>query len=136
MVDIQFVRENPELVKQKSAEKGYAVDIDALLVLDDERKVLLGQVESLRQRRNEIAASMKGGKPEQALIDEGKQVKVELAEREALLTETEANWLSLLKKVPNMPLEDVPVGPSEDENVVAKEWGDKFVFEFEIQNHW
>lgn len=63
MVDIQFVRENPELVKEKSTQKGYNVDIAALLVLDDERKILLGQVESLRQRRNEIAASMKGVSP-------------------------------------------------------------------------
>ena len=136
MVDIQFVRDNPEFVKQKSGEKGYTVDIDALLALDDERKVLLAQVEALRQRRNEIAASMKGGKPEQSMIDEGKQVKVELAEREALLSETEQNWVNLLKKVPNMPLDDVPVGPSEDENVIAKEWGTKPIFDFEPKNHW
>jgi len=136
MVDIQFVRDNPELVKEKSQQKGYEVDIPALLALDDERRILLGQVETLRQRRNEIAASMKGGKPEQSLIDEGKQLKVELAEREALLAATEADWLQALKKVPNMPLDDVPVGPTEDENVIAKTWGELPHFDFEPKNHW
>ena len=140
MVDIQFIRDNSELVAEKAKQKGYEVDITSLLALDDERKILLAQVEALRQRRNEIATSMKsavgGGKPDQALIDEGKQIKVELADRESLLAETESSWLALLKKVPNMPLQDVPVGASEAENVVAKTWGDKPQFDFEPKNHW
>lgn len=136
MVDIQFVRDNPELVKEKSAQKGYEVDIPALLALDDDRRVLLAQVETLRQRRNEIATSMKGGKPSQELIDEGKQLKIELAEREQLLSETESQWTALLKKVPNLPLDDVPVGPSEEENIVVKTWGDLPQFDFEPKNHW
>lgn len=136
MVDIQFVRDNPELVKVKSQQKGYNVDIDALLALDDERKILLGQVELLRQRRNEISGKMKGGKPEQALIEEGQQLKVELAHREELLNLAEADWLRLLKQIPNMPLDDVPLGASEDENIVAKEWGTKPSFDFAPKNHW
>lgn len=135
MIDIQFVRDNPELVKEKSAQKGYTVDIDALLAIDEERKVLLSQVEILRQRRNEIAASMKGGKPSQELIDEGKQIKVELADREQLLAQADEEWLTLLKKVPNMPFSDVPVGVSEDDNVVAKVWGDKPSFDFTPKSH-
>lgn len=136
MVDIQFIREHADDVSEKAKQKGYEVDIPALLVLDDERKVLLAQVENLRQRRNEIAASMKGGQPNQALVDEGKQIKLELADREAILAETEASWLALLKKVPNMPLDDVPVGVSEDDNLVAKTWGDKPQFDFEPKSHW
>lgn len=135
MIDIQFVRDNPEVVKEKSAQKGYAVDVDRLLELDAERKDLMATVEELRRRRNEIAESMKGGKPEQAAIDEGKLIKVELSEREGYLAETEAEWLAILKLVPNMPAEGVPVGGSEDENVVVKEVGDKPQFDFDPKNH-
>ena len=136
MIDIQLVRDDPELVARKTAEKGYNVDITKLLELDTERKELLATVEQLRQKRNENADKMKGGKPEQALIDEGKQIKLELAERETYLGEVETEWLQLLKSIPNMPLDDVPVGSSEDENVVAKQVGDKPNFAFEPKNHW
>lgn len=135
MIDIQFIRDNPEFVQEKTKQKGYDVDISALLAVDSERKVLLSQVEAMRQRRNEIAAKMKGGKPEQQLIDEGKQLKIELAEREQLLGEADVEWLTLLKKVPNLPLADVPVGASEDENVVFREWGKKPDFDFIPKSH-
>jgi seryl-tRNA synthetase len=95
----------------------------------------MSQVELLRQRRNEIANSMKGGKPSDELIDEGKQVKIELSDRENLLNQTESDWLAQLKKVPNLPLGDVPVGVSEDENVVAKSVGKLPEFEFTPKSH-
>lgn len=135
MIDIQYVRDNPDRVAEAAKQKGYKVDIPRLLSLDEDRRALLSQVEQLRQKRNEIATSMKGGKPSPELIDEGKQVKVELAERENLLNEAEAGWLELLKKIPNMPLADVPIGASEDENVVAKTVGEPTKFDFEPKNH-
>jgi seryl-tRNA synthetase len=136
MIDIQFIRDNPQLVKQKSAQKGYDVDIDEFLRLDSERLDLLQQVEQLRQRRNDNAdAIKKAGKPSQDLIDAGKQIKVELAERESLLNKITLDWHNLYKKIPNIPLSDVPVGASEDENVIIKEWGDKPNFGFEPKSH-
>ena len=120
MIDIQFVRENPDLVKEKSKQKGYDIDVTALLALDDERKVLLGQTETLRQRRNEIAASMQGGKPSEDLINEGKQIKLELADREQLLSETESSWLVALKQIPNIAFDDVPLGGEEDSAEIKK----------------
>src|SRR5690606_28179916 len=121
--------------KEKSRQKGYDVDVDALLRLDADRRQLLQQVEALRARRNENADKMKGGVPEQALIDEGKQIKIELAERETYLADAEGQYLSLWKLVPNMPLDDVPVGASEEENQVIAENGDKPQFDFEPKNH-
>lgn len=137
MIDIQIIRDNSEIVREKAKQKGYDVDTNRLLELDNQRKELLQTVESLRQRRNEIADSMKAsaGKPDQSAIEEGKQIKVELAERETYLSDVEQEWLTLLKSVPNMPLDMVPVGASEDENVVVKEVGDKPTFDFEIKNH-
>jgi seryl-tRNA synthetase len=135
MIDIQFVRDNSELVKQKSIEKGYPVDIDKLLQLDEERRELLRQVEALRARRNDNASKMTGGKPEQVIIDEGKQIKIELSERESYLSSIEAEFKRLIRKVPNMPTDDVPVGSTEDENQVVYEKGEKPHFEFEPKNH-
>lgn len=135
MIDIQFVRDNQELVNKKSVEKGYPIDVDSLLKLDNERRELVGQVEALRARRNDNASKMSGGKPEQDIIDEGKQLKIELAERETYLNDIEKNYQELLKQVPNMPLDDVPVGGSEDDNQVVYEWGEKPQFDFEPKNH-
>ncbi len=135
MIDIQLLRDNPGLVKEKSAQKGYQVDIDKLLSLDRQRSELYQTVETLRTRRNEISESMKGGRPSDELVEEGRQIKVELAERESYLQTTEEEWLQILKSIPNIPLDSVPVGASEDENVVAKTVGEKPNFEFEIKNH-
>ncbi len=136
MLDIRFIRENADKVQEAAKQKGYKdVDIKKLLELDDNRRLLQQQVDELRTRRNEISGQMKGGKPEQALVDEGKQIKLELAEREGYLTTAYAEYLELLKKVPNMPLDFVPVGASEDENVVTKTVGELPVFDFEVLNH-
>lgn len=136
MLDIRFIRENAERVQEAARQKGYAhVDIQKLLELDDNRRALQQQVDELRTRRNEIAAKMKGGKPEQALVDEGKQIKLELGDREEYLRNAEAETLELLKKVPNMPLDFVPIGTSEDDNVVTKTVGEPPKFDFEPKNH-
>lgn len=135
MLDIRYIRDNADAVQQNTHNKGYDVSITDLLALDDERRSLQQQVDDLRGRRNANAAKMKGGKPEQSLIDEGKQIKIELAERESYLSGVDADFMNLLKLVPNMATDDVPVGASEDENVEVKVVGDKPVFEFTPRNH-
>jgi seryl-tRNA synthetase len=135
MIDIQLVRDDPELVREKAAQKGYEIDIDKLIELDKERLELIKTVESLRQKRNENAESLKGGKPSDEKIEQGRQIKLELAEREKYLSETENNFLALMKQVPNIPLREVPVGSSEDENVVAETIGEKPKFDFDPKSH-
>ena len=124
MLDIKFIRENADLVEKSAKEKGYQIDIKHVIALDDKRKKELVKVEELRRQRNEIAAKMKGGKPEQALIDEGKRVKDELACLEIKLTEVESEFKDALKSVPNIIFDDVPLGGEED-SVEIKTWGDK-----------
>ncbi|MFZ1258691.1 MAG: serine--tRNA ligase [Candidatus Saccharimonas sp.] len=136
MLDIRFIRANSERVQEAATQKGYQVDIKKLLTLDDSRRELLLRVDELRARRNENAARMKGGKPDQAVIDEGKQIKVELAQQEQYLTSVETEFTELLKNVPNMPADDVPVGASEDDNVEVKVVGDKPAFDFAPKNHY
>lgn len=137
MLDIHYIRDNPDEVAEKSAQKGYDVNVAELLKHDTERSELLRHVESLRQERNENADTIKQspGKPEQSLIKKGKQIKQALAEQESRLKQTEATWYELLKQIPNMPLPEVPVGESEDENVVVREVGDKPQFSFTPKNH-
>ena len=124
MLDIRFIRENPDLVAEKSASKGYKVDVQRLLAVDEERRDLQTQVDVLRAKRNEIASKMKGGKPEQALVDEGKQLKIQLAERETYLAGVEKEFNELLWQIPNTTSDDVPEGGEED-GVEIKKWGDQ-----------
>ncbi len=120
MIDIQLLRDNPDLVRQKSVEKKVEVDIDNALTLDASYRELLREVESLRQKRNEISDQMKGGKPEQHLIDEGKKIKVELAHREEILAKSKSELDGILSRIPNPHFDDVPVGDEEDSVEVGR----------------
>lgn len=123
MLDIKFIRENAELVQDNAIKKGYKnVSIEELLQVDKNRLELLQQVDTLREKRNQNSAKMKGGKPSQELIDEGKQIKVELAEREKYLGDIEQNFLRLLDSVPNIIMDDVPLG-DESASVEVRKFG-------------
>lgn len=119
MIDIKILRENPELVKKAAEAKGYKVDVDRTLELDARRRELQQKADGLRAQRNEIAGKMKNGQPEQALIEEGKQLKSELATLEADLNLTEEEFLQLFNQIPNLMAEDVPIGKEEDSVEVA-----------------
>ena len=123
MIDIQLIRDNQERVAQKAKEKGYEVDVEYILGFDKERKELLAEVEELRQQRNKLAAESKGQKPTEKILGRGRQIKDKLLEKEHQLVAIELSLEKYLKKVPNMPTDDVPVGASEDENQVVKEVG-------------
>lgn len=122
MIDIQIIRDNPELVAEKSKQKGYDVDVTQLLGFDEKRRSLQGEVDALRQQRNEIAASMKGGKPSDEMIAKGKEVKDQLADLEHQLGSIEKEYVELLNGVPNLTFDDVPLGDEED-SVEIKQWG-------------
>ena len=136
MLDIQFIRDNPDLVAEKSRQKGYDVNIGELLELDTERRSKLTQIEELRARRNALSNEMKGQKPSEDQLAQGKQLKEEIAARETELKTIEEKYDGLLRAVPNMPTDDVPVGATEDENVVARTVGDVPKFDFTPKNHW
>jgi len=123
MLDIKFIRENPELVEKKSAEKNVKVDVKKLLEVDKIRLELIQKVDELRAKRNQIADQMKGGKPEPSLVEQGKQIKVELVEQESLLDQAKAEFDESLNDIPNLHADDVPVG-GEDKNKVIKTVGD------------
>lgn len=136
MLDIRFIRENAELVEQKSKQKGYEVNINKLLELDEQRRSLVNDIETVRALRNELVGQAKGERPNDEAVKQGKQLKTRLVTSEEKLKPIDEQYWKLLKSVPNMPADDVPVGATEDENVITKTWGDKPKFDFEPKNHW
>lgn len=135
MLDIRFIRENTNLVQENAKNKGVDVSISKLLELDSKCRILQSEVEELRAKRNENVSKTKGSKPTPEIITEGKRIKEQLAEIEPSLNKIEAEFTSLLKKIPNMAASDVPVGLTEDENVVTEVIGEPTKFDFEPKNH-
>src|SRR5665213_647790 len=119
MLDIQFIRDNPQHIVEKSKQKGYDVDVNELLKVDTSRRELQTKVEVLRQKRNELAAGAKGQSPTSENVELGKTYKQDLMASEKVLRSLDEKYLSLLRAIPNMPLDDVPVGASEAENKVC-----------------
>ena len=124
MLDINFIRNNKELVEHSIKEKMYKnVNLDEILALDDQRKALLQQVEALRKERNDNTAKMKNGKPSEELIAKGKEIKEKLSTLEADLSNFEKELNTKLKTVPNVIFDDVPLG-GESASVEVKKWGE------------
>lgn len=141
MLDIRFVRENPELVQRNAEEKGYKnVNITAILALDTARRELQTEADVLRERRNTIASQMKGGKPSDDLIAEGKAIKDQLVGIESNLRDAEEKFNDAFVGLPNMLQEDVPLGGEED-SVEIKTWGEKTTgatdhLDFAVKRDW
>jgi seryl-tRNA synthetase len=138
MFDIKFIRENPEKVQRNAENKGYgALSVAKLLELDTAHRSLLTEAEGLREERNSVAQAMKrfAGKPDPELLDKGKKIKEELAGIEENLKTAEAEFTDYLKLFPNLALDSVPVGQTEEENVVARTVGEAPTFDFAIKNH-
>jgi seryl-tRNA synthetase len=150
MLDIRFIRENSELVAQKSKQKGYEVNVPKLLERDKRRRELQTLIDEKRAQKNELSLSVSISPspspeenppgdilpPSDESREKGREVKNEIALLETEYKNVDKEFKVLLKQVPNMPLDDVPVGASEAENVVAKEVGEKPRFDFEPKNHW
>lgn len=128
MLDIKFIRENPDMVlaaiKNKKAEP---VDLDALFTLADKRKEVIQKIDEVNRLRNEAQNSRN--------IEEGKRLKDQLQELETQKTTLDAEYVGMMIKLPNIPTVDTPVGKDEDENKVVREWGEKPQFAFTPKDH-
>ena len=131
MIDIKLLRENPEVVKQALKKREVDLDIDKLLELDKQKREMIQEVENLRSQRNEISAQK--GKP--ADLEKAKQIKQELKKKEKDLENIEKEFGSLFILIPNILLDDVPIGKSEKDNKVIREWGKPKKFDFKIKDH-
>ncbi len=128
MLDIKFIRENPDIVRAALTNKNREVDLDRVLALAEERKAAAQAVADLNRRKNEAAAARD--------IEAGKAVKDEMQAAEEKHKELEKELVKLLTKIPNIPSPDTPLGPDESGNKVVRNWGEKPVFSFEPKAHW
>jgi len=142
MLDARFVRENIDLVRAAVANRQGTWDFDRFLELDEERRRLIGEVESRQALRNEaskeIGALMKTGDRE-AAESRKEQVRVindEIAADERQLEQVDLDVRDMLLRIPNVPDASVPVGPDENANVEVRRWGTPRTFDFEPVAHW
>lgn len=124
MLDIKFIRENSEKVKENCEKRQIKVDIDKLLEMDQQTRELLQKIEGLRAERNR-----------QNERERGREIKAELKELESKLRKVDQEFEELSQQLPNMLAEDVPVGKDESGNKVIKKVGEPAKFNFEIKDH-
>ncbi len=142
MLDIKFIRENPELVKTGIKNKNEKDTVDEILVLDKRRREILNEVEVLKAERNsvskEIGVLKREGKDATEIMSRMKSVSEKIKGLDAELRETEEKLNEKMLWVPNLPHESVPVGKDENDNVEVRRWEpDGFIYEkdFELKDH-
>ena len=134
MLDINFIRENPQKVKEACKNKNVDIDVDKVLDLDKQRREIIVEIEKLKAEQNRISKqSVKTGFPEddddytdfdnQPLLGQAKELKKKIKELEPSLNKIETELKNLLLQLPNIPFNDVPVGKDDSENVVLKKVG-------------
>ncbi|MBI4136160.1 MAG: serine--tRNA ligase [Candidatus Vogelbacteria bacterium] len=137
MLDIKFIRENAELVREAAKKKRLEFDLDKLLALDGRRFELLKTVETERARQNEMGEKIAAASAEEKskLIAEMTLVKGEFKKHEEALAAVMKEWRQLMLAVPNIPDISVPDGQDESGNVELAVWGKKPKFDFEPKDH-
>jgi seryl-tRNA synthetase len=133
MLDIKFIRQNPDKVKKACKDKGIEVDIDRILELDQKRKEILKLIEKIRAQKNKASkeiVKIKDQKEKEKIVSEMRKLDKKEEEAKENLKIVDKEFEELMLQVPNLPLEDVPIGKDETENVVQKEWGEKPKFDF------
>lgn len=139
MLDIQYIRDHIETIKQAVQNKGSSLDVDALLVADQDRRALLQEIEELQSLKNDINDLIHEAKtPEERndVIAKGKEIKAKLDEKEPLFQVAKSKYDGLMAEVPNIPSVDTPVGPDESGNVVIRKVGELKQFSFQPKEHW
>ncbi len=138
MLDIKFIRENSDLVKNAITKKHVALNLDDLITLDDRRRESLQLTESLRSEQKRIGEGMAGPMDAEArerLMAELRPLKEHLMEKEEELKKIMSEWRDLMLQVPNVPDMTVPDGESDAENQEVHAWGEKPNFAFEPKDH-
>lgn len=140
MLDLKFVRENPEVVEEAIKKRGGEMSLADFLALEKQRRQLLQEVEQLKSRRNKvseiIAQKKKAGEDAQDLIEQMRSVSQEIKEMDEKLKAIEDDIHVSLLNIPNIPHSSVPVGQSDEDNLEVRRWGEPRQFTFEPKPHW
>ncbi|MFA7418308.1 MAG: serine--tRNA ligase [Melioribacteraceae bacterium] len=142
MLDVKFIRENPEAVRQGLLNKNAKDIVDEILQLDEQRRGFISKTEELKAKKNQVSAEIpklkKAGQDTSAIFEEMKKVGDEIAQLDAQLKEIEEKIDNVLRHTPNLAHASVPVGKSAEENVEVRCWlpdGFKFENDFKVLDH-
>jgi len=142
MMDLTFIRNHPQAIKEAARLKNNPIDIDGLLALDQQVLTLQKEVEEARARQNGLskqiqqAAKEKNTELRNALIAEGKQLAELIKEKEPVLNSLLEERYQILLLVPNIPDPSTPIGKDENDNVPIRYWGEKPSFDFPPLDHY
>lgn len=145
MLELRFIRENIDLVKEKTLRRGMETTLlDEFSSIDQQRLAVLAEVESLKNKRNitsgEIAVLKRGSEADkkmaEPLITEMKETSKRIKDLDAKLGGIQDELQRIVMAIPNLCDDDVPVGTDDSDNVEIRKWGDKPVFSFEPKPHW
>ncbi|WP_029896672.1 serine--tRNA ligase [Desulfohalovibrio reitneri] len=139
MLDIRFVRKNPDVVREALAKRGSRLDLDEYEKLDARRREVIGEVEDLKQQRNasskKVGLAKKEGQDAGPLLDSLGGLSDEIKRLDAEAKEIDSRVHEILMQIPNVPHESVPEGKDEDDNRVERTWGEPPEFDFEPRDH-
>jgi len=140
MLDLKFVRANPDIVTQALAKRGGKISLDAFLSLEEERRSILASVEDKKARRNsvskEVGKMKQEGKDASSIMTEMRSLGDEISSMDNRLKEVETELIDTLMTIPNIPHESVPVGADDSDNLELRKWAEPPKFDFEPLNHW
>lgn len=136
MLDIRFIRENPEIVKNACLVKGFEDHVDEILVLDERVRELKTLTQNMTAEKNKITKEIPSATDKAPLIARSKQISEEIAADMAELAEKEALLKDLLHRVPQIPSPDAPIGPDDSANVEIRRVGTPREFDFTPRAQW
>jgi len=137
VLDIKLIRDNPEIVREAMEKRGESAPLDQITSLDEQRRQLLHEMETLRAHRNEVSKQLGtiADKPPQ-LIAEMRQLGEKVTSLEAEICRVESELNDFLLRLPNIPAADVPVGKDTQDNIVVRSWGKPTDISFTPLPHW
>ncbi|MDD4238852.1 MAG: serine--tRNA ligase [Desulfotomaculaceae bacterium] len=140
MLEMKFVRNNPQVVQAALAKRGSSVTLDEFLKLEEQRREKLFMVEQMKNRRNtvseEIGKLKKAGQKAPDMVLEMRELSREIKEKDEEVKALEERLQVILLDIPNIPHESVPIGTSETDNPVMRIWGEPCGFGFQPKPHW
>ena len=140
MLELKFMRENVEMLKEVLKNRNNSIDMDAFVALDSKRREVLSEVENLKRERNNVSAEIASLKKEKKdanhLIEKMGGVSAKIKELDTELAEIDAELTHIQMTIPNVYHSSTPIGPDEDHNVEIRKWGEPKKFDFEPKPHW
>ncbi|KJR47213.1 Seryl-tRNA synthetase [Desulfosporosinus sp. I2] len=140
MLDLKFVRNNPNVVKEALQKRHAVISLDQFLIQEEERRKLLFEIETLKARRNSVSEEVgrlkKSGKDAESLVLEMREVGQTIKDLEQKSSDIVQAMEKVLYEIPNIPHSSVPIGSDETANVQVRTWGTPRVYDFEPKAHY